>query len=128
MPSQQLPSTLSLSLQIMSLYNYLLFLLRKRKIDFKYPTSYSIQSLSLYFDQYKNLGENDMQYNHKSTRPALKFHTWAQSPIVGNSPEDGEVHLPVHDSSQLGAAEFAQLELLVAVILLEAVELQLVEV
>lgn len=34
----------------------------------------------------------------------------------------------MHDSGQLGAAEFAQLELLVAVILLEAVELQLVEV
>ena len=45
-----------------------------------------------------------------------------------NSPEDGQVHLPVHNSSQFGAAEFAQLELLVAVILLEAVELQLVEV
>lgn len=46
---------------------------------------------------------------------------------TGNSPEDGKVHLPVHDSRELGAAEFSQLELLVAVILLEAVELQLVE-
>ena len=53
----------------------------------------------------------------------MKFHTWAQSPIVGNSPEDGEVHLPVHDSSQLWTAELAQLQLLVAVILLEVVKL-----
>ena len=35
------------------------------------------------------------------------------------SPEYGEVHLPVHDGSQLGPVQLAQLQLLVTVVLLQ---------
>ena len=35
------------------------------------------------------------------------------------SPEYGQVHLPVHDGSQLGPVQLAQLQLLVTVVLLQ---------
>ena len=39
------------------------------------------------------------------------------------SPEYGEVHLPVHDGSQLGPVQLAQLQLLVTVVLLQTAKI-----